>query len=309
MLSAAQTTHEAKRSSRSFFAFRGLKISSALLALLASACTGLKTAPERGGDDVGSLAPVAAATKTSGASGILLGVHFNDPARSLGSSECRLRVENQTTKKDTFVDLKPGEPGVYEALVPGHYMVRRLGCGLGKVWNLEELFPSGFDVQPGRVSYLGEVRFDFKKGQLTTVRNSSRTESAEILPNLLKRAPAGAQDRLVSGFTDKAITQDMMTGAPREGFDVFALGVRDPDRILAPVLESLKTCGNQAAVRDPLRFGQLEYVAVYRQGQFVEIRDRIDKNAFSDTFRSCIEQALRDFQPNVPGEVRVRTRL
>lgn len=288
-----------------------IRCSIVLGAVLVGALTGcetVKTSPVRGGESIRSVAPVPSAREGS-SSGVLIGVRFNDPDKSLKSSDCRLRVENQSTRKDAFVPLKPDEAGTYVSLEPGRYIARRLGCGLGKVWNLEDLYTEGFKVEPGRVSYLGKVLLNFKKGELETVRNASRIESAEALSVLLPRAPGGSEHNLISGFTGKAITREMIEGPKREGFDVFALGVNDPDRVLSPILESLKSCGTDETKRDPLRFGQLEYVSVYRQGRFVEFRDRADKNAFSDSFRSCIERALSEFRPDVPGEVRVRTRL
>ena len=241
---------------------------------------------------------------------IVLGYQIMDPAKVVTAEGCRLRVRNTDTGHEIFIPIKPTEPGALVQAEAGHYVTERLGCGISSVWNLEDLYGKGFQVQKGKVSFLGKLIFFFnQKWQLESVKKGTRVENAESLSLLLLHTAKGAENDLVSGFTLAPITKTMTEGARREGFDVFALGVRESNQAtLSPLLESLKSCSSEAGKSDPLRFGELEYVAVYHAGRFETVRDRKDNNAFSDDFRGCIENSLRKYTASAKGEVRIRVR-
>jgi hypothetical protein len=289
----------------------------ALIGVFTGCQTTVKTAPQRGGSEYKSWLPIIdRSTQTGGA--ILLAHQALDPAKTIGAEGCRLRVENQDTGKSLFLTVKPTEPGVLVGADPGHYVARRLGCGISSVWNLEDLYGEAFTVEKDQVSYIGKLIFSFDaKGNLESVKKGSRIENSESLALLLLQVAKGADGHLLSGFTARPITHEMLDGAKREGFDVFALGVRPAEQqSLNPLLEKLKMCSNEAGKTDPLRFGELEYVAIYNQGRFDSIRDRKDNNAFSDSFRGCVEKSLQTYNMTSPaaansasrGQARVRVR-
>ena len=270
----------------------------------------VKTAPERGSQEYKSWMPVADRSAL-GTGQVLLAYQLIDPAHEVPADGCRLRIENTKTQKSVFITLKANEPGSITSLEPGNYITRRLGCGLASVWTVEDLFSKGFDVEAGKVSYIGKLIFSFNQSKdLELIKKASRVESSDSLNQLLTGAAKGADDVLISGFTDKAITREMITGERFEGFDVHALGLQEQRvGLLTPLLNGLKDCSQTAGHRDPLRIGKLDYVAIFQAGRFQGIRDRVDTNALSDELRSCIESSLRSFSiVQSKGEVRVRVR-
>jgi hypothetical protein len=249
----------------------------------------------------------AKTAKEGPATGAVLAYEFRGGQSVVGSDGCRLRLENQSTKKSSFMTLKP-DGAAFATLAPGLYQLRRLGCGLTKVWDLRDLLPAGFSVEPGRVSYLGKVTFVFKDEDLVEVKKGSRIEGAEGLPLALDRVPPGAQESVISGYTGKAITRAMREGDLREAFDVFGKGTSDSTKALPPLLESLKNCAMAEAKTDPLRLGTLQVVAAYKDQRFVKFQEQSGQNAFSDAFVTCIEKSHEEFRPDVPGDLTIRTR-
>jgi hypothetical protein len=278
--------------------------------LVCVSCTTVKTAPQRGGEEIQPIVPVSKPQlpKAGPVSGVLLAHSFVKSGETVSREGCRLRVENLSTKKHYFLVIKPRGPAVFSPLEPGSYRMRRLGCGVTKVWDLSEI--ANFDVMPGQVSYIGKETFVFDpEGELAEVQKASRLESAEALVAALDQVPQAARESLVSGYTLKPITKAMREGELREGFDVFGQGTSNPNEILAPLVAKLKICSNDAAKIDPLRIGSLKIVALYKDGRFVGIKEKSGENALSDQFVKCIEQAHEAFAPAEKGELEVRTRL
>ena len=270
----------------------------------------IKTSNERGNEEFKSWMPVADRSSL-GTGQVLLAYQLIDPAHEVPADGCRLRVENTQTKKSVFLTLKPNEPGSVTALEPGNYITRRLGCGLASVWTVEDLFSRGFNVEAGKVSYIGKLIFSFNQNKdLELIKKATRVDASDSLSVLLSGVVKGADDLLISGFTGKAITKDMLTGERFEGFDVRALGLQEQRvGLLTPLLGQLKDCSQIAGKMDPLRIGKVDYVGIFQSGRFQSIRDRVDTNALSDDLRKCIESSLQKFSfKNSNGEVRIRVR-
>ncbi len=285
----------------------------AIIATTLTACTTsptVKTAPERGNEEFKSWMPVADRSSL-GTGQVLLAYQLIDPAHEVPTDGCRLRVENTKTSKSVFLTLKPNEAGSVTALEPGNYVTRRLGCGLASVWTVEDLFAKGFNVEAGQVSYIGKLIFTFNQNKdLELIKKASRVDSSDSLVALLGGVVKGADDFIISGFTNKPVTRDMLSGERLEGFDVRALGLQEQRvGLLTPLLSQLKDCSQIAGKADPLRIGKLDYVGIFQGGRFQMIRDRVDTNALSDDFRLCVESSLQRFSfKNSKGEVRIRVR-
>lgn len=280
-----------------------------LFLTMVTGCKGLELAPKREPQDARTFVPVAPAAPSASGSGVLLGYEFIGGKDIVGPGGCRLRVENLNTKKDQFLTLKADALGVFAPLDPGLYTTRRIGCGVSRVWNIDDLFAEGFRVEPGKVSYIGKVYFMFSQGEMNSVRKGTRLESAESLSATLGLLSKGGREALISGFTGRPLTREMIEGERREGFDVFAQGTARAQDLLEPLLARLKRCGTEAAQQDPLRFGQLEIVASYRQGKFVDFPSRRETDALSADFKSCIDASLREFQPSAGSDLQVRVRF
>lgn len=273
-------------------------------------CQTVKTAPERGSEPINtrSVLPVPSERAVEGTSGLLLAYEFQNSKPDTRYSECRMRLEDQATGKNVFITLHPNQDASFTALNPGHYRVQRMGCGIGRIYDLKDLYGDGFRVFANQVSYIGKLIFIFDGRSLQEVKKAGRLESAQAFSSARESIDAGSGP-VVSGFTGEAITPDMAEGDLRDGFDVFIEGVEDAQSTLQPLLNELMTCSNAASKIDSLRFGRLEYVASYVKGSFSSFKLQENQNALAPEFRSCIESSMRNFQVSGRRDAEVRVRF
>ena len=289
-----------------------LVITSSLILLgTLTGCQHHEPGTPRGSDPIETktVMPVAKERSTSGDGGLLVVTEFRGrDAAGLKDTSCRWRMINKDSGKSFFVTLAPESPASFASLPSGTYLTGRLGCGINKVWDLDKIFKDGFTVEAGRVSYIGKLTFEFQGKQMKEVKKGTRTESAQALASAITSVPTGSGD-LVSGFTQRPITAAMYQGiATSEGFDIQAAGLKNAASVLEALARNLKTCANTETAADPLRIGRIEYVGLYRQGRFNEMKNRTDENAFSDRMRACVEQGMMKFQSADKGEFEIRVR-
>jgi hypothetical protein len=284
----------------------------ALCTAFIAGCSTVATAPQRESKQIKtrSVMPLPGSRDLDDSSGVLLvsevtGLEEDEAA----DMTCRWRVSHAETGKSFFLTIKPSEPAKFVALDPGQYRTGNMGCGIGRVWDLDDVFKDGFLVEVNRASYIGKLIFDFKdKRSLETVRKGTRVESAAALRESREALPKPEME-IISGFTGRKIDMAIAdSGNLREGFDVHATGMAGNVRGLDPLVTNLKMCANEESSRDPLRFGHLEYVAVYRKGRFSEMKDRQESNALSDRLRSCVERGIMAFHPTANSEIEVRVK-
>ncbi len=283
-----------------------------LMALLAGllfsvGCATIRTAEVRGNEtiDTRRFLPVPA-SRSQEASGLVLLAY---EMRGETARACRWRVIHKGTGKSYFIQIEPGTTYTLTEIEPGEYEATRFGCGIGRVWNLDETFKKGFLVEEGKISYLGKLVFDFDEGELQVIRRASRAASAVAFVSAVEAERLGNWPA-ISAFTGKPISRTMVENAEvRDGIDVVARGLSDPSTSLAPLLADLKACVRREGGVDPLRFGYLEYTALYRGGRFAEMKDRVEANGFSDRLRACVERGIMALHlPEKDKDVEVRVR-
>lgn len=271
-------------------------------------CTTIRTAEVRGNESYQTkhFLPIPASRAQEGSGLVLL--TFDLKGLSADRS-CRWRMINKETGKSYFITVKTDDTHALAQLEPGEYEAGRFGCGIARVWNLNETFPGGIRVEGGRLSYLGKLVFEFSGAELESIRHVSRYESASGFVRAIE-AEGLTNWPAISAFTGKTIDRSMIaSGEARDGFDIFAKGVSNPSTILAPLISDLKGCVQKEGSTDPLRFGHLEYTAIYREGRFAEMKDRLEANGFSDRLRSCVERGIMAFHIDEKSrEVEVRVR-
>ena len=253
--------------------------------------------------------PVAAERSTEGDGGLLMVADFQGrESAKITDTTCRWRMVNKDTSKSYFVTFSPEQKNSFTSLPAGHYATGRLGCGIGKIWDLDKIYASGFHIEGGQTSYLGKLIFIFKGRQLSEVKKASRAESTQALVTAVQALPQGSTS-LVSAFTERTIASPMYkVGDVSEGFDIQGDGVQNAVTVLNPLAKTLKACANTEIVNDPIRIGRLEYSAAYKNGRFTEMKTRNDNNAFSDRMRSCVEQSLMRFQASDKSDFLVRVK-
>lgn len=303
------------RNQTDFLGF-GSKLLSVLLVLGTLGCETLRTDPSRGGPvQTKSVLPVASSRMGHGSGALLLVADFRETVAGGAQVKfekdlnCRWRLTHQESGKSVFLNLKAAEPNVFMAMDPGVYQTGRLGCGLSKVWDVDSVFKDGLKVEDGVVSYVGQITFVFTKGELATVRKNGRGESALAFAGAVEGTEANGRP-IVSAFTGKKIESSMLRkdNGANDIFDIVTKGLENPAKSVDSLMGQLKTCAKTETQADPLRFGRLEYVALYKEGRFNEMKSRDEANGFSDQFRSCVERSLMAFHPVAKIEVEVRVR-
>lgn len=276
---------------------------------ISAGCATIRTAEVRGNEIIETrhLLPIPASRAEEGTGLALLAFEIRG-VEGEGRS-CRWRMINKETGKGYFIKIDSNARYALAQLDPGEYQAGRFGCGIGRVWNLDETFKNGFRVEEGTLSYLGKLHFEFSEKDLETIRHASRSDSAWAF---IRATEAEGVENwpAISAFTGKPIDRSMVErGEVRDGFDVFARGISNPSTALAPLIADLKSCVQREGGVDPLRFGYLEYTALYRQGRFSEMKDRIEANGFSDRLRACVERGIMALHlPEKEREVEVRVR-
>jgi hypothetical protein len=238
---------------------------------------------------------------------ILMNYEFAGDPTLVRTGGCSLKLSNVTENKQYTLNLKKDEKTVFAELPPGRYFGHRLTCTLTKLYDLESLFGLGFVIEPDHVSYVGKVIFEFTKDDLKLYKYAPRTDSHTSLKQTLDHISPVVQTNLISGFTGKPITPEMIRNESLENFRVVAKGTNEAERVLSDLVTRLNNCNTSAIKQDPLRIGHLEYIAVYKSGQFVRMQSQVESSALSDNFKLCIDNSLRSFAPPIKSDLEVKT--
>lgn len=286
----------------SFATSFGILAFAAALVVTSVGCQSVQTAPARGSEKVetASILPVPGGRGSSGDSGVFLAYAFRGTP-NVSESGCRLRLIEMSTRKSTFMNVRPGTPGAYVALPPGKYETGNMGCTFTRVYDMKGVLPGIIEVQIGSASYAGKLNFVFAGKELSEVQKAPRPEIASAYAQALSVVPQGMP--VVSAFSLTPLTEDMASeGAASTGWNVQGQGVPS-GAALNGLLASLRKCESEAG--DPLRFGSLNYRAAYKAGRFHEFKDQKNTNAFPEAFRTCVSYQLTQFRPPVKGEAEV----
>lgn len=251
--------------------------------------------------------PMKIVQNKAGGGGVLIAYQISGNRQMVPTNGCRLKLQNVSTSKTVFVAIKADQQSVYKELPAGRYFGTRLSCKTTKIWNLDSLFANGFEVQDGKVSYVGRILFDFSKDDLTDFRHATRSESRTAFEEA--RNTFTDEPNYISGFTQKPLANDLNAAETLEAFDVYAKGTNNAESVLKPLLAKLTTCSKTAAKQDPLRYGDLKYVATYKANKFVNLEKQDDQHALSDDIVNCVENSLRSYAPSVVGALEVQARF
>ena len=229
--------------------------------------------------------------------------------RLVGDAGCRLRVRNRESGDTVLLKIDAKTPVTIQALKPGTWDAKRLGCGVTRVWDLEGLMREGFVVKPNSISVIGWFVFEFDDRTLVTVREGGRKENS-ILASQLRSAgggwPAGASS-LISGFSEKPIpTADKLMSGD-EIVRVKAIGLRDSETKLVPLLGRFQSCASQGMKVDPLRAGSLKMEVTYRDGKFQGAKTSSLDHALRDDLVQCLLQAHETIVMESGGDFTLET--
>lgn len=284
---------------------------------LVAGCSGLKT---RSGDDSEAPAPEDSPAAISKAStvkpvfpvinfklwprsefsktGVIFAWTLTGSTRLVSDAGCRLRVRHRESGDTLLLKIDPKVPVSVQSLKPGTWDAQRLGCGLTRVWDLEDLFRDGFTVKANSVSVIGWFLFEFDDRTLVTVREGGREENTRLAGQLRSVWPAGAAS-LVSGFSGKPLpaTIDIRDEIVR----VKSVGLADSDEVLKPLLARFQSCAGVGMKLDPLRAGTLRMSVKYKAGVYDGVKSSSAEHALRDDLVQCLVGAHETFTVPPPS--------
>lgn len=229
--------------------------------------------------------------------------------RLVGDAGCRLRVRNRESGETVLLKIDAKTPVTIQSLKPGTWDAKRLGCGVTRVWDLEGLMREGFIVKPNSISVIGWFIFQFDDRTLVTVREGGRKENS-ILAHQLRSNGGGwpsSASALISGFSGKPIPPADKLTSRDEIVRVKAIGLRDSEAKLVPLLGRFQACASQGMKVDPLRAGSLKMEVTYRNGKFEGAKTSSLDHALRDDLVQCLLQAHESFVMESGGDFSLET--
>lgn len=247
-------------------------------------------------------------------SGVIFSWAAQGDPQIVSESGCRLRLREDKSGETLFVTLKIGQPLIFQKLKPGHWEVKRLGCGLTKVYDLDGAFADGFTVKAGKVSALGWMVFGFDRRGLQIFREGGRDENTQWLQSLLGHWPKSSSKRessfpistnLISGFSGKEIPDGVVMRD--EVVRLKAKGLRFDESVLQPLAKALQGCAATAMKTDPLRAGEFKMESQYLNGAYRSSKTLSAANALRDEFVVCLLRAHEAYSAPGSGEFFIET--
>jgi hypothetical protein len=218
---------------------------------------------------------------------------FTGSTRLVGDSGCRLRLRQRETGREKLLQLKADVPVSVQVLDPGTWDAQRLGCGVTRLWEIQDLFRDGIVVKANSVSVVGWFVFDFDERTLRGVREAGREENTRLAASIAAQWPSGTS-KLISGFSGKELPKEIESRD--EIVRVKAIGLKQNQAILEPLLARLQACASGGIRQDPLRAGRLRIEAQYRGGVFVGAKSATSPHALRDELVACFLGAHENFQ-------------
>lgn len=225
--------------------------------------------------------------------GMVFAWTFTGSTRLVGDSGCRLRLRQRETGREKLLQLKADVPVSVQALEPGTWDAQRLGCGVTRLWEIQDLFRDGIVVKANSVSVVGWFVFDFDERTLRGVREAGREENTRLAASIAAQWPSGTS-KLISGFSGKELPKEIESRD--EIVRVKAIGLKQNQAILEPLLARLQACASGGIRQDPLRAGRLRIEAQYRGGAFVGAKSASSPHALRDDLVACFLGAHENFQ-------------
>lgn len=240
--------------------------------------------------------------------GVVFAWTLTGSSRMVSEQGCRLRVRHRESGDTVLLKLDGRVPVSIQQLKPGTWDAKRLGCGLTRIWDLEDLFRDGFVVKQDSISVIGWFVFAFDERTLVTVREGGREENTRLAQQLVgsgpKAWPAGAM-KLVSGFSGKDLPSKI--DLRDEIVRVKASGLADSDRLLHPLLAQFQSCASAGMKVDPLRAGTLRLEVMYKGGKYDSVRTASAEHAMRDDFVACLVKAHEGYSVSGVGDFTLET--
>lgn len=192
-------------------------------------------------------------------------------------------------------------------LAPGIYEFKSVYCGrLSRtIIRRQRTSFTNFIVKPGRNNFFGHIVLIYKESEtsLAIHRGISPIASAKRLLATLKKI---SQKPLISPYTDKEVTEEMLTmeDAKYSIAMKFEPAVGRDGQLQAKIDECMK----DEQKRNPLRYHGLVIEAQFAKGKLQQISETKGMHAYTDELKSCVKNQLSSWRPEVK-DVKVRAIL
>lgn len=224
---------------------------------------------------------------------------------SAASAPCALRLEERASGAATLVAFPATESDVAVAVAPGAYVPVRLECASGKSEVLSGL--PEMRVYPGAAAYAGFWIIQAPRVGLIGLRVGPRRRSLASLKGAIAKWPVREAARLVSAYTGKRITGEMLDGPLRDSHEVSGLGVSSgiSSAAIVGLTKALGACVRAETSRNPMPVGEARIEAQFKAGRMVDYQSG-GANAHSDAFSECVSLTFRSTKAPALGRVRFR---
>jgi hypothetical protein len=154
------------------------------------------------------------------------------------------------------------------------------------------------NIQKNKTHYLGMIVLYFlEDGGFSFYVKAS--ESKRFLKNNYEQVTATDKENLVSPYSGKALTAELINAAPeKRGVDFKAevpgeKAQQDKMRLNA----SVKKCANDEDLRNPLHFGNYKFEASFLDGKFESFEVKENNNVYTQQFTDCLKQSFKSYIP------------
>lgn len=216
-------------------------------------------------------------------------------------SPCKLRIHRDDRDETLEMVLRPQDHAAMVSVPePGTFEFQSLYCGLSRSWKMPKNRDGNhFEVQPGKITYLGMLSFQLQKEATELSVAYNYTQDYKTFLETYPRLPEPSKARLVSGYTGKPITAAMVAVPKSEVFPSIRLVASREAQDKMNDSPDMTLCIQKEKHSNPLFFGKLSYEVKYADNQLKELKTVKQDHAYSDAFLKCISQSLNSFRSGI----------
>ncbi len=236
-------------------------------------------------------------------SGILLGARFSGSREGLNLGQCRIELREETSGQFFEAHFEPDARTVLIEARSGRYFGKEIQCARYRSWDISSLFPGGISVASGKISYGGDILFQFSDdAKSLSLVPSPRKETLEFLATAYHKLHPSRRAQLVSGYTGRGIRSSMLAAGSSGELQIKVTKFQGQENVeMTALTQALADCGNDSAfTQDRVRAGHLHLDASYAaESGKVEVVEDLKNSALAESYESCLVQALETFKPGV----------
>ncbi len=242
------------------------------------------------------LRPVTA-DRAGDVTGLIVPFELQAQDSAVDRLDCQLTFRFNDSMREYDVTLQRGQDSLFLEAPAGSYRMRTFYCGSGRTFELNDIFPTGFEVKDGAITVMAPILIKMTEGKTrATFHQLDRKETQARVKAAFAKLPSIATHRVVSAYTGQPVAQALST--PYRGLQwLVHTSVRD-SRDLDEVNEAgkkIQACYEAEGVSNPLQLGAWKFTAEYMGGKFEKLTvDPVFHHTLSRSLMKCVEGEVRD---------------